>query len=85
MQNIIAVFNNRNQALQFASALKRLGIRNKIIDTPRDLSSSCGISVVFDGNYLGRAKLVVERLRLVGNVKLYVVSGDLFRKYHYIH
>ena len=85
MQNIIAVFNNRNQALQFASALKRLGIRNKIIDTPRDLSSSCGISVIFDGNYLGRAKLVVERLRLVGNVKLYVVSGDLFRKYHYIH
>ena len=84
MQNIIAVFNNRNQAMQFATALKRIGIRNKTIDTPRDLSSSCGISVVFDGNYISRAKVVLERLRLLSGTKLYIITGDLFRKYHLI-
>jgi hypothetical protein len=84
MQNIIAVFNNRNQALQFATTLKRLGIKNKITDTPRELSTSCGISVIFDGGFLGRAKLVIEKLRMVGNVKLYIIGGDIFKKYRQI-
>lgn len=84
MQNIIAVFNNRNQAMQFATALKRIGIRNKTIDTPRDLSLSCGISIVYDGNYLGRAKVILERLGLLGGTKMYIITGDLFRKYHLI-
>ena len=72
------------QCLQFATALKRLGIRTKTIDTPRELSSSCGISVIFDGRYLNASKILIEKLRMIGNVKLYVVSGDLFRKYHLI-
>ena len=62
MENIIAVFNNRNQALQFASTLKRLGIRTKTINTPRDLSVSCGISIVFSGKALGQARMVVDML-----------------------
>jgi len=84
MQKIIGVFNNRSQALQFATALKRLGIANKTVDTPRELSSSCGISVVFDGNFLNKARLIVERLRLIGSVKMYLSGGDVFKKYHYI-
>ena len=50
MQNIIAVFSSRNYAMQFATLLRKLGINNKIKDTPRELSSSCGISVVFESN-----------------------------------
>lgn len=83
MENIIAVFKNRNQAMRFASDLKRLGIASKIINTPRELSVSCGISVVFSSRYLGQGKLVLGRMDY-RDVKLYVTSGDVFRKFHQI-
>lgn len=81
MQNIIAVFSSRNYALQFASILKKLGIKNKVKDTPRDLSSSCGISVIFENKYLGRAKSIIENYHLMSYTKLFVISGDVFKKY----
>lgn len=81
MQNIIAVFSSRNYAMQFASLLRKLGINNKIKDTPRELSSSCGISVVFESKYLGRARLLIENYRLQSHTKLYIISGDIFKKY----
>ncbi len=81
MQNIIAVFNSRNHAMQFASMLKKLGIANKVKDTPRELSASCGISVVFDSRFLGRAKSLIDRYRLAMHVRLYLISGDIFKKY----
>jgi len=64
--------------------LKKLGIKNKTVDTPRDLSSSCGISVLFDGRYLDRARLILSKLQMFGGVKLYYVTGDLFKKYRII-
>ena len=81
MQNIIAVFNGRSYAMQFATLLRKLGINNKIKDTPRELSASCGISVVFDSRYLGRAKSLIENYRLQSHSRLYLISGDIFKKY----
>lgn len=81
MQNIIAVFSSRNYAMQFATILRKLGINNKIKDTPRELSSSCGISVIFESQYLGRAKNIIGSYKLMSHVKLYIISGDLFKKY----
>jgi hypothetical protein len=85
MQKIIAVFNNRNQAMQFATAQKRLGIQNKVIDTPRELSSSCGISVVFEYQFIDHAKNIIKKFRMVGNVKFFLIHGDVFKKYQYIN
>ena len=81
MEKIIAVFNNRNQALHFASILKRIGVRTKTINTPRDLSVACGISVVFERKFIGQARNVLEKLGLYASVRMYIVSGDLFVKY----
>ena len=81
MENIIAVFSNRNHALQYASYLKRNGIRNKVVDTPRELSVSCGISVIFSQENIGRAKLILVRMNMLAYVRLYLISGDLFKKY----
>jgi len=82
MENIIAVVSNRNYALQFATYLKRNGVKNKIIDTPRELSSSCGISVVFDIKALQFAKQLLVQLRINSFVKLYKVSKNSFQKYY---
>lgn len=81
MNNIIAVFANRSFAMQFASALKRMGINSKVIDTPRDLSSACGISILFAGRNLDKVKALISRLRSTGTVRLYMITGDLFKTY----
>lgn len=81
MGNIIAVFSNRNHALQYASNLKRNGIRNKVVDTPRELSVSCGISIIVSQENMGRAKLILVRTNMIPYVRLYLISGDLFKKY----
>lgn len=80
MQNIIAVFGNRNQAMQFATSLKRQGVRTKTIDTPRELSVACGISIIFESSHLGRARQIVQNFSLT-TAKFFIISGDLFRKY----
>ena len=81
MENIIAVFSNRNQAMQFASNLKRMGVNSKTVNTPRELSTSCGISIVFSSRNLGQARVILDRFRLSGFVRMYITSGDLFKKY----
>ena len=63
------------------SRLTLTNIRNKVVDTPRELSISCGISIVFSSDNIGRAKLILMRMNLSPYVKLYMISGDLFKKY----
>ena len=77
--NIIVVFNNRNKSMQFASYLKRMGIPNKTVNTPRELSVSCGISVIFNGRYLSKVKELLVRLNFGG--KFYIVSNHQNKKY----
>ena len=44
---VLAVFQNRTQALNFSRNLSRYNVQTKIINTPRELSTSCGLTVVF--------------------------------------
>lgn len=82
MENIIIVFNNRNYTMQLATYLKRMGVQCKTIDTPRELSISCGISVVIAKNSLTRAKQILNNSGIREMPKFYlVVSNGLFKKY----
>ena len=82
MENVITVFNNRNQSMQFASYLKRMGIVCKTIDTPRDLSVSCGISVVFPYNKLKEAKFLISKYKFSSFAGFYLMqSNGVFKKF----
>ena len=81
MRNIVAVFGNRNHTMQFASYLKRMGVRCKTIDTPRALSEACGISVVFFEKDIELAKIILNRFRFATSKGLYLENGDIFKKY----
>lgn len=59
----IAVFRARTDTLTFASLLKSYGVSVGIINTPRKLNVSCGISVTFDGAYLQIAENILKRRR----------------------
>ena len=85
MENIIAVFKSRNMAMQFASYFKRMGINAKTINTPRELSVSCGLSVIFNVKFLPQAKSLIEKYGYKNNVKLYVSGGDLYGKFRQIY
>lgn len=82
MDNIIAVFNNRNQAMQFASYLKRMGVRVRTLSTPRELSVSCGLSVLFSYANIRQAEHVVKSYRFSGFVRFYkIINYNLVKKY----
>lgn len=45
---MIAVFENRTHSLLFSKNLKNMKIACRLINTPRQISTSCGVSVEFN-------------------------------------
>lgn len=56
MHYILAVFKSRNETLYFANLLMKNGYHANIINTPKQLGLSCGISVQFSQSLLGIAR-----------------------------
>lgn len=61
---VLAVFNNRTQALQFSNHLRGKGVNVKVINTPREITTSCGLSIMFDFNNLNKARIVINSNKL---------------------
>ena len=80
MDEIIAVFNNRNQAMQFANYLRKMGVRCKTVSTPRELSVSCGLSVMFLSHNLIQARYLVQNNRFTGLTGIYQTSNNYMHK-----
>ena len=81
MRNILAVFSSRNQAMQLSTTLKRVGIRNKTISTPRELGESCSLSVVFLEKDILQVKYILSKSNYSLYKGLYIMTGNLVRKY----
>ena len=82
MENIIIVFNNRNYTMQLATYLKRMGINCKTIDTPRELTVSCGLSLVISKINYQRVVNIIRNANIKEMPRMFVVfeSGP-FKKY----
>lgn len=82
METILAVFANRSHTMQFASYLKRMGVRCKTISTPRELSVSCGISTVFPAQNLNQAKFIINKYKFSSFNNFYaIITNGVFKKY----
>lgn len=57
----LAVFRARTQTLSFANLLKSYGVPISIVNTPRHLNISCGISVRFPEDFLQIAEAIIQR------------------------
>ena len=57
----IAVFRARTQTMAFANILQSYGAPVMIINTPRNLNVSCGISAKFPANFKHIADSVISR------------------------
>ncbi len=85
MNNILAVFGNRNHTMQFASYMRKSGKFCKIIDTPRDISKACGISIVFSNRDLTVARFILNRFQLSSFNGMYEIhENGIFRNYRRI-
>ena len=58
---IIVVFRSRTETLTFAQILRSYRVRCSVINTPRQASVSCGISVKIDLQSVKVAKSVLYR------------------------
>jgi len=61
MQNYLAVFRARTQTLVFANLLKSYGVPIWVVNTPRNINVSCGISVKFAVQYKKIADDIINR------------------------
>lgn len=47
MEYVIAVLSSRTQTMSYFQFLKRIGVPCSIVDTPKEISKSCGVCVKF--------------------------------------
>lgn len=72
MEYFIAVFKSRTQTMKFYDRLKKIGLEASVINTPRQASLGCGLSVKF----LYRDLNLVKRLLTTENHHSF---GGIFR------
>lgn len=58
---ILAVFRSRTETLNFASILRSYGVNCSVVNTPRRINVSCGISVQFSSRNLAVVKQILSR------------------------
>ena len=61
MQYTLAVFRARNETITFATLLRSYKINAQIVNTPRKISVSCGISVKFSSSAQDMAQQLLQR------------------------
>ena len=75
MKDIIVVFRSRSDALSFNSRLRSYGVSGKIVNTPRALSLSCGLSVRVGGFARSVATALCPR-----DAAIYEIRSDGYTK-----
>lgn len=72
---ILAVFSVRSSTMQFSMLLNKNGVKSVVVETPKAIAASCGISVRFDIKNLQPAKEILKRYNLRYFVRFYRVSN----------
>ena len=61
MGYVLAVFRSRTETLNFASYLRSYNVKCMVVNTPRNINVSCGISVKFSSAELPIARNIIAR------------------------
>lgn len=60
----VILFNTNSSAMQAEAVLKKADMLVKLIPTPRELSSDCGISLRFDWNLNDEVQILLKNMRV---------------------
>lgn len=72
----IAAFRSRQEVLRLEAALKREGVRARVITTPREVALGCGLSVRFEMEDAPRVLAQIDRLRTHNMIGVYQVEKE---------
>ncbi len=78
MEYIIVAFRSRTETIAFSGLLKNNGIKNEIVNTPKEAGVGCGLSVKIYENYLNAVRRAVRMLKKTsfsGIFSVKVVAG----------
>lgn len=64
MKYTVAVFSSRSETMKFYKVIKNYGLFCSIINTPRTLSASCGVSTKIDNRLIQPSIMVIHKLNL---------------------
>lgn len=64
MKYTVVVFSSRSETMQFYKHIKNYGLFCSVINTPRSLSSSCGVSAKIDNRLIQPAINIILNLNL---------------------
>lgn len=70
----VAAFRSRQQVMNFDAALRRAGIRGRVISTPRDVAIGCGLSVEFQMEDLQAVRQVLNSTRPGNLIGVYQID-----------
>ena len=64
MKYTVVVFSSRSETMQFYKVIKNYGLFCSVINTPRTLSASCGVSTKIDNRLIQPSIMVLHKLHL---------------------
>jgi len=73
----VITFKSTHHTIQAEGALKELGITFKTIPTPREITLSCGLAILFALDDLDKIKKMVEDGKIdIANIHKYIKDGQ---------
>ncbi|NCB48705.1 MAG: DUF3343 domain-containing protein [Clostridia bacterium] len=76
----LIVFRARSETMKFYSILSSYGVKSEIVNTPRQISVACGISLKISSQDVPIAKEILTRRQFNTFAGIYLGSGT-FQKY----
>lgn len=74
MKYTVVVFSSRSETMQFYKVIKNYGLFCSVINTPRTLSASCGVSTKIDSRLIQPSVMVIHKLNLRTFKGIYEIS-----------
>lgn len=76
MKYLIIAFKSRNNLQSFARNLRLYGISVSIVNTPRSVSVSCGLSARVEYRYLNTIKIALSKTDLSSFLGVYAITRN---------
>lgn len=78
MEYILIQFRSRSQSAEFATILQSYNVKAMLVNTPRQIVSSCSVSVRTDSAGLEKAKFILSRRKFDSYQGIYKVQQSGF-------
>ncbi len=80
MSYYLIVFRARSETMKFSSIISSYGVPTNIVNTPRQISVACGISVKIPEKALSLAQDILKRRQFYTCAGVYLEKNDNYIK-----